>query len=152
MGRGLANLFSLSISSLAIGVGILVLRKKASKNNRPLIGSIILLFALPLVPLLLEYKFIVFIPQAAIGVGLAMILGPLMEDFVMVPTRHYAMTWIGIVAVIVIVTNLLIVVFNRLALICKGMSVNMYILYPLISLSLVIMCFFLGRMKRKEAI
>lgn len=152
VGRGLANLFSLSISSLAIGVGILVLRKKASKNNRPLIGSIILLFALPLVPLLLEYKFIVFIPQAAIGVGLAMILGPLMEDFVMVPTRHYAMTWIGIIAVIVIVSNLLIVAFNRLALICKDMSVNMYILYPLISLSLVIMCFLLRSRKQKEVI
>lgn len=150
VGRGLANIFSLSISSLAVGVGILLLRKKATNTKSPLIGSIILLFALPLVPLLLEYKFVVFIPQAAIGVGLAMILGPLMDDFIMVPTKHYAMTWVGIVMFIVMVSRLLIVVFNRMALICKGMSVNMYILYPLIALSLVIMCFFLRRRKQKE--
>ena len=150
LGRGLANAFALSISSLAMGIGFLVIRKKDSNNNRPMTGSILLLFGLPIVPLILDFTLLDFIPQVAIGIGLALILGTLMDDFVMVPTKHYALTWVGIVAVIVMVSKLLIVVFNRLALICKGMSVNMYIIYPLITLSLVIMCFFLIRREQKE--
>lgn len=146
--RGLANVFSLSISSLATGIGILVLRKKASKNNRPLIGSIILLFGLPIAPLLLEWKLFVLLPQVAIGIGLAMILGPLMDDFTMISTKHYAMSWVGIVAVIVISSKLLIVVFNRVALLCKGMSINMYILFPLIAFSVIIMSHVLHKMRK----
>jgi len=145
LGRGPANAFAMSISSLAMGFGILAIRKKEANHNRPLIGSILLLIGLPIVPLLLDYTLLTFIPQVAIGVGLAMILGPLMDDLVMVPTKHYALTWVGLVAVIVIVSKLLMAVFNWLTPICKGMSVNMYILYPFISLSLVSMCFFLRR-------
>lgn len=145
MSRGLAYVFSLSMSSLAIGIGLLVFRKKESKFNRPLIGSILLFFGLPIVPLLLDDTLIDFIPHVAIGIGLAMILGTLMDVFVMVPTKHYAMTWIGIVAVVVIVSKLLIVIFNRLALVCKGMSINMYILFPLIAFSVIIMCYCLKK-------
>ena len=150
MGRGLASAFALSISSLAMGIGILVIRRKGMKNNSPMIGSIFLLFGLPIVPLLLECTLLEFVPQVAIGIGLAMIFGTLMDDFIMVPTRHYAMAWVGIVAVIVIISKLLVIIFNRLALLCNGMSINIFIIYPLITLSLVCMCYLLDRRKRKE--
>lgn len=145
VGHGPENAFTLSISSLAIGIGVLVLRNKEPQNNKPLIGSIILLFGLPFVPLLLEYKLLGFIPQVAIGVGLAMVLGTLMDNFVMVPTKHYATTWVGIVTIIVIISKLLIGVFNRVALLCNGMSINMYILFPMIALSVIIMSYFLQK-------
>lgn len=104
--------------------------------------SILILLGIPLAAILKDIFFVDFLPQLLIGLGVAMILSQVIEDVLNVPSRHYALIWAGMAISIGMTVPGLLFCLDRLRLIIKTMSINIYIILPLIAMTLVVMCYF----------
>jgi hypothetical protein len=141
---GIRRLYYMAIiiSSIAFVVGLLFYRKTC--KGTVLVGGILMLFGLPLGAMLMDEAVLLeIIPMALIGEGMAMIIGATIESFVKVPVKHYALTYVGIIAAIVVFSKLMIVGFNRMEVAFHTRTVAIYIVFPLLAVAVMVLGYLL---------
>ena len=146
---GPSSYMAMNESILAFAVALLFIGRRPSKGNI-LTGAILLLFGLPLGVMFIDEILIEFIPMIMIGVGLAMIVGPTLGAVVKIPIRRYTLAWVGIVSAIIILSRVLFVVFNRMSVAFNTRTVTLYIVYPLLALSLMVLGYLFNEKKKKD--
>lgn len=132
--------FIAAMPFFVLAISILLMKKQ--RSILPMTGSILILLGIPLAAILKDIFFVDFLPQLLIGLGVAMILSQMIEDVLNVPSRHYALIWAGMAISIGMTVPGLLFCLDRLRLIIKTMSINIYIILPLIAMTLVVMCYF----------
>ena len=127
------------ISMATFAICLWIPQKRARKNGI-LIGAILLLLGLPLGAMMMEEGFLFdIIPMVFIGIGMAMIIKPTMEAFITLPVKMYSLTWVGIITVVILICKLVLIMFNRMEVALHTRSVAEYIIYPLVTIALIIM-------------
>lgn len=130
------------ISSIAFAAWLLLYRK--TSKGSVLVGGILMLFGMPLGALLMDEAVLLeIIPMTLIGVGMAMIIGSTIESFVKLPAKHYALTWVGIITAIVVLSKLMIIVFNRMEVAFHTRTVAIYIVFPLLAVGVMVLGYLL---------
>lgn len=137
--------FIAAMPFFVLAISILLMKKQ--RSILPMTGSILILLGIPLAAILKDIFFVDFLPQLLIGLGVAMILSQVIEDVLNVPSRHYALIWAGMTISIGMTVPGLLFCLDRLRLIIKTMSINIYIIFPIMALVLVLLCYF-----RKEGV
>lgn len=136
--------FIAAMPFLVLAISILLMKKQ--RSFLPMTGSILILLGIPLAAFLKDVYFIHLLPQILIGLGVAMILSQMIEDVLNVPSRH-ALIWAGMAITIGMMVLGLLFCMDRLRLLFKTMFINIYIIFPIIALVLVLLCYF-----RKEGV
>ena len=141
---GIRSLYYMAIiiSSIAFAAWLLLYRK--TSKGSVLVGGILMLFGMPLGALLMDEAVLLeIIPMTLIGVGMAMIIGSTIESFVKLPAKHYALTWVGIITAIVVLSKLMIIVFNRMEVAFHTRTVAIYIVFPLLAVGVMVLGYLL---------
>ena len=141
---GIRSLYYMAIiiSSIAFAAWLLLYRKTCKSSV--LVGGILMLFGMPLGALLMDEAVLLeIIPMTLIGVGMAMIIGSTIESFVKLPAKHYALTWVGIITAIVVLSKLMIIVFNRMEVAFHTRTVAIYIVFPLLAVGVMVLGYLL---------
>ena len=141
---GIRSLYYMAIiiSSIAFAAWLLLYRK--TSKGSVLVGGILLLFGMPLGALLMDEAVLLeIIPMTLIGVGMAMIIGSTIESFVKLPAKHYALTWVGIITAVVVLSKLMIIGFNRMEVAFHTRTVAIYIVFPLLAVGVMVLGYLL---------
>lgn len=140
---------AMNVSAITFAISLIIFWKRP-QNKRILTGAILLLFGLPLGVLFGDEILIVSIPMIMIGLGLAMIVSSTLKSVVRIPIEKYSLTWVGIVSAIIILNKLLFVVFNRMAVAFNTRAVALFIVYPLLALSLMALGYLFNEKNQKN--
>ena len=141
---GIRSLYYMAIiiSSIAFATWLLLYRKTCKSSV--LVGGILMLFGMPLGALLMDEAVLLeIIPMTLIGVGMAMIIGSTIESFAKLPVKHYALTWVGIITAIVVLSKLMIIGFNRMEVAFHTRTVAIYIVFPLLAVGVMVLGYLL---------
>ena len=130
-----------SFSLLAMAVGLITLMKKdlSAKKNLLYIGSLLLLVGLPLATLSVDVIIIDAIPQILIGVSASLLFYSTADYIIRLQTKHHAMMCVGVTVLIIILSRLMIFIFNQLEYLIHTKAVALYIIYPLMALTLMVL-------------
>ena len=139
------NMVALSSSLVVFAIGLLTVRNHSGKRNLPVWGSALLVTGLPLILATLDAFYVNLVPEAIVGMGLAMILGPVLTPFLKVPTKYYATVWVGTVVLIVVLGKLLVVLLNRIEAAFNTVSMAFYCIFPLLALLLLLLGYLVTR-------
>lgn len=139
IGTKTLHYMSMIISMATFAICLWIPQKRARKNGI-LIGAILLLLGLPLGAMMMDEGFLFdIIPMVFIGIGMAMIIKPTVEAFITLPVKMYSLTWVGIITVVILICKLVLIMFNRMEVALHTRSVAEYIIYPLVTIALIIM-------------
>ena len=141
---------AMNVSAIAFAIGLFIFGRRPSKGNL-LTGAILMLFGLPLGVMFMDVILIEFIPMTMIGIGLAMTAGQTLGAVVKIPIRTYALAWVCIVSATIILCKLMFVAFNRMAVAFNTRTVALYVVYPMLALSLMVLGYLYNEKKKKDA-
>lgn len=139
------NIVASAFSLLVLAIGLFVVRNKSGKRNLPVWGSALLMIGLPLIPPTLDAFYVNLVPEAIVGIGLALVLGPALSPIVKVSTKYYAMVWVGTAVIVVILEKLFVIALNRMDAAIHSMSMAFYCIFPLLALILLLLGYLLSR-------
>ena len=144
-GRWLENYLALSASFLALALCLRWMGNRPRNAYRAVTGSALLVGGVPLVPAFQEILLIELVPQAVVGVGLAMVLGEALIPFLQVPARRYAMAWAGTAILVTALGRVLSAAFGKMEPFFRSGAVALYTAYPLIFLGLMLVAHLAAR-------
>lgn len=150
LGHWLGNYMAMTVSSVVFAIGLLVIRNKRGKRNLPVFGASLLLVGYPLVPACLDVLAVELLPQAILGTGLALVLGPALVPLLKAPVRAYATTWVGAAVLVAVLGKGFEVLLNRVEAAFHSTSMALYCVYPLAALLMLLLGYLLSRERKGE--
>ena len=147
-GHWLENYLSMSMSLLILAFCFLLTWNRPRNAKRAMTGSALLFAGTPLIPACFNVTLVELVPQAVVGIGLAMVLKSALIPFLQVPTRRYATLWVMTGILVTAIGKAMVIAFNRMEDISPTVAISPYTVYPLLFLGLFLLTYLAAKKEK----